>query len=343
MTRDRQKNRDNPLTVLRQAVRIRNVPSFSRLALFLVIGLGAGFCAPPAPILRVGTNVWPGYELLYLARKLSLLNPDIRLVEFTSATAVSHALRSGSVEAGALTLDEVITLRAQGVRLRVPLVLDFSNGADAIMARPGLGKTGWRGLRVSVETTATGALMLDAFMRKHGLRRRDLKITPATPEMHADFYRRGVVDACVTFEPTKEKLVRLGARSIFDSSEIQGQVVDVIAVREELLEAQGQRLRKLATAYFLAERFFRENPGRSAYIMAPRLGLVPADIPRVFRGLRIANLSENQDFLHGPRPRLQEAAGQLAKLMEKEGLIPSGRVGFGKLATGDFLPRALEP
>ena len=54
-------------------------------AVVLIVLLACVGCTPdPEPILRVGTNVWPGYEPLYLARDLGYLDESIRLVEYSS-------------------------------------------------------------------------------------------------------------------------------------------------------------------------------------------------------------------------------------------------------------------
>ncbi|MGB5468727.1 MAG: nitrate/sulfonate/bicarbonate ABC transporter, partial [Sedimenticolaceae bacterium] len=58
--------------------------------------------------LRIGTNVWPGYEPLYLAaeRENWKSKLDIRMVEYPSATEVIRAFRNRALEGAALTLDE---------------------------------------------------------------------------------------------------------------------------------------------------------------------------------------------------------------------------------------------
>ncbi|MBF0266109.1 MAG: hypothetical protein HQL46_12645, partial [Gammaproteobacteria bacterium] len=83
------------------------------------------------PFLRVGTNLWPGYETLYLAQNKSFYNTDkIRLVELPSATEVMHAFRSKNIEVAALTLDEAMSLADTGLDIKVFLVMDISHGAD---------------------------------------------------------------------------------------------------------------------------------------------------------------------------------------------------------------------
>ena len=90
---------------------------------FLFVLLAAWHCQKPPQSLRLGTNVFPGYELLYLARDLGFYKgKPIHMVELTSASEVQHALRTDNLEAAALTLDETEGTRIpQGeyVRLRV--------------------------------------------------------------------------------------------------------------------------------------------------------------------------------------------------------------------------------
>ncbi|MEN8180104.1 MAG: hypothetical protein ABFS39_15995 [Pseudomonadota bacterium] len=77
------------------------------------------------PILRIGSNQWPGYEPVYLARDLHAFDRDeINLVELPSTTDVMQFLRNGNLDGGMLTLDEAISLIVDSVPLRVVLVED---------------------------------------------------------------------------------------------------------------------------------------------------------------------------------------------------------------------------
>ena len=64
-----------------------------------------------SPIL-LGTNVWPGYEPLYLARSLGYWDDSsVKLVEYSSASQVIRAFRNDAIHIAALTLDEVLLLK----------------------------------------------------------------------------------------------------------------------------------------------------------------------------------------------------------------------------------------
>jgi NitT/TauT family transport system substrate-binding protein len=100
---------------------------FATITCLLTI-LGSCMQTAPPP-LRVGANVWPGYESLYLARDLGYYdNSSIQLVDYPSATEVSRALRNGHLEVAALTLDETLALAETNPDIRVVLVTDVSAG-----------------------------------------------------------------------------------------------------------------------------------------------------------------------------------------------------------------------
>jgi len=88
------------------------------------------------PIFRVATSQWIGYETLYLAKSLGeYQHHPIKLVQMPASSDVINALLNRNIEAAALTLGEAISVYDTGLDLRIVLVLDFSHGADALIAR----------------------------------------------------------------------------------------------------------------------------------------------------------------------------------------------------------------
>ncbi len=135
-----------------------------------------GGCSFGEPLLRLGAQPWPGYELLYLAREKGWLDGDaIRLVEMPSASDSIQALFAGALEGAALTLDEVLSVSAAGLSLKVVAVLDVSLGADVLLAQPRFRTLAeLKGRRVGVENSATGALMLEGALAAAQLSLREI-------------------------------------------------------------------------------------------------------------------------------------------------------------------------
>lgn len=291
-------------------------------------------------MLRVATNVWPGYELLYLARSLGFYEHSaIRLVEMQSASQVLHALGNGTVEAAALTLDEALTVMQQASDdLRVVLVIDISDGADALLSREQIADlSGLRGKRIGVENTATGALMLDAALERAGLGSQDIRIVPKTVNDHLYAWNRHEVDAIVTFEPIRSQLLKAGAQEVFNSSQIPGRILDVLVVRAEALQRCRNSLRTLVGGYFSARQYWQRDSVDAARRMAPRLKTEPEQVESLFQGLKFPDLAENRQWLAGNAPKLLVSAADIANLMRQRHLLQF-QTDLNSLADASLLP-----
>lgn len=296
-------------------------------------------CDGREPLLRVSGITWVGYEPLFLARKLDLLPARrIRLIESPSNTNSLMQLASGEVEAATLTLDEFILARAGGIPVRVALVFDTSQGADVVMARPGIERLAdLAGRRVGVEETAAGALMLRKSLDAAGLEPADVTRVAVIGGGQVDAYQSGAIDAVISYEPFASRLETLGATRLYDSSAFPGLIVDVLAVSEQAIDRQPRALTELITAYFEALAVVKSSPGRAHRLMAPRLGLSIEETARAYEGIALLGLDENHAWLAPPAGPLTAAADAVAAIMQANALIE--RVpDLSDIATARFLP-----
>lgn len=313
-----------------------------RRILGLLAGLGGasllGGCRDPVPPLRVGTIVFSGYELMFLARDLGRLDKrSVRLVELMSSTDNLRALAAGRLEAAALTIDEVMTARADGIDLRVVLVFDVSAGADVVLARPALQRLqDLAGKRVGVEDSAMGVVMFDALLAAAGLDVSQVKKVAMTVDRSVDVYENREVDALVTFEPYASRLEAIGAVRLFDSKSVPERIVDVLAVRADALEAHAVALRQLVSAHFEGLRHLREQPADAHARLAPRLQVEPADIPTAFRGLDLPDAAQNRAILRAGG-RFDQSVQSIQAMMMANGLLRRS-VGVNDLVDTRFLP-----
>lgn len=296
-------------------------------------------CEKPQVPLRVGTNIWIGYEPLYLAETKGYYEgSSIRLVAMQNATEVLQAMRAGMLEAAALTLDEALTLRQDGKGIKVVLVMDTSNGADVLMVRPEI-KTlrHLKGKRVGVENTAVGAIMLNGALDAAGLSLTDIQLVPLTIDKHEYAYANGDVDALITFEPVLTKLKMTGAHILFDSSRIPDRVVDVLVVTTEAAMQHGQEIRRLVAGHFQSLDYLRRAPLEAAGTMVARQGISAQEIIESYKGLHIPDLAINRRYLTPGQSSLEKNAQQLANLMLENGLLEHS-VSVQNLFDARFLP-----
>jgi len=290
------------------------------------------------PLLRLAAHPWPGYEFVYLARDLGMLDPNlVRLIETPAATANIRALGSQVIEASSLTLDEVLTTRARGIPLTIVGVLDISMGADVLMASPEIDSlAALKGRRVGVEHTATGALMLDAALRAGGLTPADIETVYVTVDEHFETFNAHQVDAIVTYEPVKSRLAAQGVKTLFSSDMIAGMVVDVIAVRTEVLESHAAGIREVLRGHFSALDAWRRDPEKYAANLAGRLNLAPDQVTQAFANLELPGLKENRTWFAGKTPRIVQSAINVGRSMAASGLLER-EPALDNLADGRFL------
>lgn len=272
--------------------------------------------------LKVATNQWPGYEPLYLARYLDAFHSDIEVVQLASTTDVMRALRNGSVEVAAMTLDEALLLGSQGEPLSVLMAMDFSNGADVVMAWPEIKSLAdIRGKRVGVESTALGAIMLAAALDQAGLTLADVELVDLPSDQHADALLRHKVDVIVTFEPVRTLLRKAGAVVLFDSSAVPELIVDVLVVRREVLESRDEQLQDLVRGYYEARSYMITHPAEAHAFIARRLQLTSLELQHAFAGLRLPSLNDNIRWLAGNPSPFQTQVQQMHRQMRERNLL----------------------
>ncbi len=289
----------------------------------------------PVSPLRIGSNTWIGYEPVYLAREHGWIDSGhIRLVELNSASAVIEQIRIGQLDGGMLTLDEVLNLVGHGIPMKVVALLDLSNGADALLGREGMTLDTLEGRRIGVENTAVGAIMLDAALQDAGLSTDDIEIVPLEAHDHLAAWDHGRIDALVTFEPMRSRLVAQGARVLFDSRRIPDRIIDVLAIRADVDPRQVPHIEALLTAYGRALSAFEADPAASCGRMAPRLHIDPESLCRSYAGIEIPGLAGSREWLRSGR--LDRRARMLAELMVDRRLL-DGRVHIQGLADPRFI------
>ena len=280
-------------------------------------------CAPggEAP-LRVGTNIWLGYEPFYVARQAGSLPENVRLVEYASASEVLSAFRSRAIEAAAVTLDEAISLAENDNSLRIGLMLDTSNAADALVARPGIRRLSeLKGRTIGVESLAVGAYLLGRALQRADLSVHDVRIVPTPLDQHESAFSRAEVDAVVTFYPVLAHLRERGGEVLFDSRAMPGEIVDVLVYREEQHKQHGKALQALALAWFDGVGRVADRQPQAMLTMAHRQKLSPRMLDEALGLLEFQDITRNRSALLGAHPGLAPVFGRLSLGMRELGLI----------------------
>jgi NitT/TauT family transport system substrate-binding protein len=297
----------------------------------------------PEPVLRIGTNVWIGCEPLYLARELGRLDPAVvQLVEYPSASEVHRAFRNQAIDGMVISLDELFGLAADGFEPRIILVVDVSHGADVVVGRRGMRTMqDLKGKSVAVESSALGAFVLSRALALNGMQASDVNVVHLESNEQPGAFEKGQVDGAVTFDPYRAQFLRAGAKTLFDSTQIPGEIVDLLAVRASVFEKKPKAIQALLTGWFDALDYMKRDPKDAARRMGIRQQTTGEQFLEALQGLRIPTREENLRMLAGAAPELAVTGRRLMTLMVDAKLLRAGLDIDAVLAPGplEALPR----
>jgi NitT/TauT family transport system substrate-binding protein len=292
------------------------------LLLALTIGLLGG-CSTEVAQLRVGTNLWYGYEPAYVAATKGYFKSEkIRVVRLSSASEVIRAYRNGLIDVAAVTIDEALKIGATHGKQRIVLICDWSSGADALLAKPEYATLeSLKGRTIGLEESALGAYMLSRALENGGLTATDVKTLNVPLLEHCHAYEKGLIDAVVTFEPHRTLLIQDGAHSLFDSAQIPNEIGDLLITSHGLSRTKEELLRDFMNGWFRALDFMTKSTEEAEIIVSKNQGISVDELRLVRGGIHLVGLEENARLLDKSGVEFKRILEVVGEKMSKHGLI----------------------
>lgn len=276
-------------------------------AVILLALLLSGCIKAPTPPVKIAINPWPGYEFLYLAEQKGFFAEEgakIEIIQLGSLADAQRAYTSNRVDGLASTLVEAVQAEYLGGKpLSVVLIADYSNGGDVIIA--GQDKdtvASLQGHTVGAEVSSLGLFVLHRALNNVGLSLDDVTIVNTEQNDGLDYLSQGKIDAFVTYPPSSIEILKHEQyQKIFDSSEIPFEIVDTLAISQEVLQQQPQLPAQIHSAWQKALDFTRDNPQQAYELMAKRQGISTQDFQGVLNDLMILSRDDQQQVFSKPQ------------------------------------------
>ena len=164
----------------------------------------------------------------------------------------------------------------------------------------------------------------------------DVTIIPLEINEHKRAFLEDKVDAIVTFEPVRSQLLAEGAHQIFDSSQIPGEIVDVVVIHDKHLREHEKNLKVLLNAWFRSLDYLETHSDDAVRLMETRLMIAPDEIRNSYKGLEFPDLGENIRMLEGNSSPMVKTAARLAETMRSTDLLKKD-VKLANLPAPEFL------
>jgi NitT/TauT family transport system substrate-binding protein len=234
-----------------------------RLSSALCLALAAALAPHPAaegakPVFTMGWSIYAGWTPYYYMNKSGLLRKwadrygvTIKVQRFDYAPSLD-AFVARNIDACTMTNMEALDMpAASGVLTTAVLIGDYSNGNDALLARDGLQMKDLAGKKVLLVQKTVSEYLFDRAMALGGLRdqiKRVRMINTSDADIAGAFIGDRTASAVVTWKPMVSQIKREhGIVSLFDSSQIPGEILDLTVMRTEVLtraDGSGERFAK---------------------------------------------------------------------------------------------------
>jgi NitT/TauT family transport system substrate-binding protein len=231
---------------------------------FLPLLITAIFLAPTLawaqkPTFTVGWSIYVGWDPYQYMAKAGLLRKwgdkygvAIKVQRFDYAPSID-AFTSKNIDACAMTNMEALDLpAASGVDTTAILIGDYSNGNDALMARDGNTLKTLAGKKILLVQKTVSEYLLERAFVLNGLEsdaRKAKLVNTSDGSIVAAFMNDNSQAAVVTWKPLVSQIQKMkGINTLFDSSKIPGEILDLLVVRTEVLNRADGSGKKFAKA-----------------------------------------------------------------------------------------------
>lgn len=300
------------------------------LAVAAMFWFNLGKEAPQDPI-RIATSPWPGYEFVHLADRKGFFKEEgvsVRLIRFSVLEDARRAFERGQVDGMTSTLIELLQAHEHGNAGKVVLIADFSNGADVVIARKGINSPAdLKGKKLGAESASLGVFVLARALNKAGLSLDDVKLMDMGPLNIEKALLSGEIDALHTYPPYSTDILKHkdAVTKIFDSTQIPGEVVDIVSFSPDIIAHRMKDIIALRRAWDKAVAYARQHPKEANKIMAEVEGIRPQEFADALSGAKILSLAEQRPLMaHGGI--VEKALALVADVLHKGGHLQNASI-----------------
>jgi NitT/TauT family transport system substrate-binding protein len=233
--------------------------SFSLILCVVTLTMAHPLVALQKPTFTVGWSVYVGWDPYYYMAKSGILRKwadkygiDIKIQRFDYAPSLD-AFVAKNIDACVMTNMEALDMpAAAGVDTTAIIVGDYSNGNDAVIVRQNLGLAQIPGKQVLLVEKTVSQYLFERAMAMNGLESQIKAVkyvNTSDSDIAAAFLTDTSKPVVVTWKPMVSQIAKAkDVKVVFNSSQIPGEILDLLVTRTDVLNRQDGSGQKFAKA-----------------------------------------------------------------------------------------------
>lgn len=268
----------------------------SIFAAALSLALAASLRAEP---LKVAYSDWPGFTLIEVAKQKGWFKDagiEVELLWFDYLPSID-AFSAGKVDAVTAVAADMLVTGANGAKSKFICLLDYSDGNDMIIGKPGIGSLkDLKGQKVGLEVTLVEHLLLLHGLKANGMKQSDVELVNTATNDTPQTLASGQVAAVGAWYPVSGQALKqvAGSKAIYTSADAKGLIYDVLAVSPASLAKRKADWEKYVKVYYKCVDYILDPKTQddAVAIMAAKVGAPADEYKKNLPGTHLLTLKE---------------------------------------------------
>ena len=282
------------------------------------LALASSAITASAVPLKVAYSDWPGFTLIEVAKQKGWFKEaglEVELVWFDYLPSLD-AFAAGKVDAVTAVAADMLVTGANGGKSKFIAMLDYSNGGDKIIGKPGINSLlDLKGKKVGLEVTLVEHLLLLHGLKSVGMKASDVTLVNTSTNDTPQVLASGDVAAIGAWYPISGQALKSVANSkaLYTSADAKGLIYDVLAVNPTSLSKRKDDWAKYVAIYYKCVDYIMDPKTQddAVAILAAKVGATEEDYKANLPGAHFLTLKEAKDVVK-KGPGLDSIYGSLA-------------------------------
>ena len=200
-----------------------------------------------------GWMPWPYAEQSGILKKWAdKYNVKIKLVQINDYVESLNQFTAGKIDGVTATNMDALTIpAAAGHDTTVVMIGDYSNGNDGIVLKNGATLADIKGRSVNLVENSVSHYLLARGLESAGLKMSDVKVINTSDADIVAAFAAPATQAAVPWNPMLSEIQKLpGAKEVFDSSKIPGEILDMLVISTDVAKSNPNVAKALTGAWY---------------------------------------------------------------------------------------------
>ncbi|MEM9771357.1 MAG: ABC transporter substrate-binding protein [Cyanobacteria bacterium P01_D01_bin.73] len=212
-----------------------------------------------------------------------------------------NEFRNGKYDGIVVALGSVLNILTTTPDVQIILVINTSQGRDAILARHNVQNVeDLKGKVLGTRLGDFGELLVQEMLKRHNIPLDSVKIVNVKAEDLVDKLNKGVIDAGQTWHPYTIQAINYGYHVLFDSRETPGLITEVLVMRRSVIQERPEDVKALLKGWLKSREYWLENPDEVRSMISNSLGIDQEylfDQEVSFEGIELPSLERNLEIM----------------------------------------------